>query len=136
VNNETKVGLVLPVETIRDRLNRDPEFLLAARFWYCNIRFFIGNDPYFMRIENGTVDSFRHGTQGFDPYTINIGGPQEVWQKMMEPRPVPFYHDWFAASLNHDFTFGGDLETAYAYYFAIRRINAIMRQAVIEARGA
>jgi hypothetical protein len=68
VNTETMAGLVLPVETIRERLNRDPEFLLAARYWYCDIRFFIGDDAYFLRIENGKVDHFQHGTQGFDPY--------------------------------------------------------------------
>jgi len=78
VNTETKPGLVLPVDTIRDRLNRDPEFLLTARFWYCDIRFFIDHDLYFMRIENGTVDHFQHGSQGFDPYTINIGGLHHV----------------------------------------------------------
>ena len=89
-----------------------------------------------VRIENGRVDGFQHGTQGFDPYTINIGGPEEVWKKMMEQRPKPFYHDWFAASFHHEFTFGGDLEAAYAYYFAIRRINALMRQTVIESRAA
>ena len=94
MNTETKVvGLVLSVDTIRDCLNRDPEFLLTARFWYCDIRFFIGEDPYFMRIENGKVDRFQYGTQGFDPYTINIGGPEETWKKMMERRPKPFYHD-------------------------------------------
>jgi hypothetical protein len=136
VNTESDMDLVLPVDTIRDRLNRDPEFLLTARFWYCDIRFFIGGDLYFMRIENGKVDHFQHGTQGFDPYTINIGGPVEVWKKMMEPRPQPFYHDWFAASFHHGFTFGGDLESAYAHYYAIRRINAIMREAVIESRAA
>jgi hypothetical protein len=81
------------------------------------------------------VDHFQHGTQGFDPYTINIGGTEEVWKKMMERRPKPFYHDWFAASFHHDFTFGGDLESAYAHYYAIRRINAIMRQTVIESRA-
>jgi hypothetical protein len=63
VNTETMASLVLPVEKIRERLNRDPEFLLAARFWYCDIRFFIGDDAYFMRIENGKVDRFQHGTQ-------------------------------------------------------------------------
>jgi hypothetical protein len=80
--------------------------------------------------------SFQYGTQGFDPHTINIGGPEETWKKMMERRPKPFYHDWFAASFHHEFTFGGDLESAYAHYYAIRRINAIMRQAVIESRAA
>lgn len=136
MNTEATADLVLPVDTIRDRLNRDPEFLLAARFWYCDIRFFIGKDQYFMRIDNGKVDRFQHGSQGFDPYTINIGGPPEVWRRMMERRPQPFYHDWFAASFHHDFTFGGDLESAYAYYYAIRRINAIMRQSDIDSRAA
>ena len=46
------------------------------------------------------------------------------------------YHDWFAASFHHEFTLGGDLESAYAYYYAIRRINAIMREAVIELHTA
>ena len=135
MSSEIRPKLELPVETIRDRLNRDPEFKLAARFWYCDIRFFVGDDPYFMRIENGRVDNFTHGTQGFDPYTINIGGPEEVWIKMMERKPKPFYHDWLAASIQHGFTFGGDLETAYAYYYALRRINVVMREAVAEARG-
>lgn len=135
MNTDAGTKLILPVEVIRDRLNRDPEFLLTARFWRCDIRFFIGDDAYFMRIENGKVDHFQHGTQGFDPYAINIGGPEEVWRRMMDRAPRPFYHDWFAASIQHGFTFGGDLESAYAYYYAIRRINAVMRQAVIEARA-
>ena len=81
------------------------------------------------------VDHFQQGTQGFEPYAINIGGPAEVWEKMMVRRPRPFYHDWFAASFHHEFTLGGDLESAYAYYYAIRRINAIMREAVTESRA-
>ena len=136
MNTERSESVVLPVDTIRERLNRDKEFQLAARFWYCDLRFFIGSDSYYMRIENGKVDRFKQGSQGFDPYNINIGGPEEIWKKMMEERPKPFYHDWFAASFHHEFTFGGDLEAAYAYYYAIRRINAVMRQAVIETRVA
>ena len=122
--------LTLPVDDIRDRLNRDPEFVLTARYWYCDRRFVVGEDLYFMHIENGRVESFQQGTQGFDPYTINIGGPVEVWQQMLVARPRPFYHDWFAASFHHDFELGGDLESAYAYYFAIRRIHAMMGESV------
>lgn len=119
--------LVLPVDAIRQWLNRDPEFGLAARYWYCDIRFFVGAEPYFMHIENGRVQSFQRGTQGFDPYDINIGGPADVWKQMLAPVPRPFYHDWLAASFHHGFTLGGNLESAYAYYAAIRRINAAMR---------
>ena len=126
----TSTVAVLPVDDILERLNKDPEFLLTARFWYCDIRFVIGAEQYFMHIENGKVGSFTHGTNGFDPYTINLSGPAEVWDRMFEEIPKPYYHDWFAASFHHEFEFGGDLETAYAYYYALRRIKAMMGEAV------
>ena len=126
----TTTMATLPVEDIVQRLNSDPEFLLTARFWYCDIRFVIGAEQYFMHIENGKVGSFKHGTNGFDPYTINLSGPADVWAQMFEEIPKPYYHDWFAASFHHEFEFGGDLESAYAYYYALRRIKAMMGAAV------
>lgn len=129
-------GLILPVDEIAKRLNTDKEFLLTARFWYCDIRFVIGDDHYFMRIENGKVGAFTHGTNGFDPYTVNLSGPLEVWEKMFEAVPKPFYHDWFAASFHHEFEFGGDLESAYAYYYSLRRIKAIMGEVARESYPA
>jgi hypothetical protein len=128
--------ITLPVDDIMRRVNDDPEFKLTARFWYCDIRFVIGDEPYFMRIENGKVAAFTQGTNGFDPYTINISGPVDVWERMFEAIPKPFYHDWFAASFHHEFEFGGDLETAYAYYYALRRIKAIMGAAYRDANPA
>lgn len=131
------VDVVLPVDAIRERLNLDPEFKLSARFWYCDLRFVVGEDRYFMRVENGVVANFQRGSHGFDPYTINIGGPAAVWREMLVEKPKPFYHDWFAASFHHPFEFGGDLESAYAYYYALRRIHAVMGECVrAQARAA
>ena len=127
--------LVLPVDTILSQLNEDAEFLLSARYWYCDIRFVVGNDPYFMHIENGKVTNFQQGTQGHDPYHINISAPEEVWEKMLEAIPRPFYHDWFAASAHHQLDFSGDLESAYAYYYALRRIKAVMSETVNAQRA-
>ena len=126
----------LPVDAIREGLNADPEFVLAARFWYVDIRFTIGDDVYFMHIENGVVESFQHGTQGFDPYSISVGGPESVWREMLVEKPRPFYHDWFAASFHHEFELGGDLESAYAYYYALRRIHAVMAACVVRLEQA
>ena len=126
-------SLVIPVDVVKEKLNNDPEFKLTARFWYCDIRFVVGDDLYFMHIENGKVASFTQGTHGFDPYTINIGGPVEVWRQMLVETPKPFYHDWFAACFHHGFDLSGDLGSAYAYYFALRRINALFGACV---RGA
>ena len=100
--------LTLPVDAIRDGLNRDPEFILAARFWYCDLRFGVGEELYFMRIEDGRVARFQHGTQGFDPYAIHVGGAVEVWRQMLVEKPAPFYHDWFAAQFHHGFELSGE----------------------------
>lgn len=129
-------ALVFPVEHIRERLNADPEFRLTARFWYADLRFKVGSDLYFMHVENGTVTRFVHGTQGFDPYDINLAGDVDVWERMLEEKPRPFYHDWFGASFHHAFEFGGNLESAYAYYYALRRIHAIIGECVRAARRA
>ena len=129
-------NLSFPVDQIMAGLNADPEFTLAARFWFCDIRFVVGEDQYFMRIDDGKVARFHLGTQGFDPYEINIGGSAEVWSQMMAAVPAPFYHDWFAASFHHEFEISGDLGSAYAYYFALRRIHAVMGQCVRELAAA
>jgi len=131
-----KNSVVLPVEAISERLNNDKEFRLSARYWYCDLRFSVGSDLYFMRIENGEVDSFIRGSQGFDPYTISVSAPEKVWIQMLKEKPEPFYHDWFAASLHHELEFGGDLESAYAYYYPIRRIHACMTECYIAQKLA
>jgi hypothetical protein len=119
--------LTLPVDCIRDRLNADPEFKLAARFWYCDLRFKVGEELYFMRVENGRVAELQPRHAWFRPlHHQHRRGPVEVWEQMLADKPKPFFHDWFAASFHHPFEFGGDLESAYAYYYALRRIHAIM----------
>lgn len=126
----------LPVDAIRNFLNSDAEFKLAARFWDSDIRFVVGDEHYFMRIRDGVVAEFFLGTQGFDAYDINIGGPVEVWQRMVEPIPEPFYHDWFAASFHHQFEISGDLGAAYAYYYALRRMHAAIGAGVRQTAAA
>lgn len=125
--------LLLPVDAIRARLNDDAEFTLAARYWNCDIRFGVGDDTYFMHIENGRVTAFVRGTQGYDPYDIHVGGALETWRPMLlEEKPRPFYHDIFAATLHHGFELSGDLGAAYAYYYALRRIHAVFGACVRE----
>ena len=90
----------------------------------------VEDEFYFMVIRDGVIDDFYQGTTGLDAYTINVGGHLKVWDKMMELPPQPFYHDWFAASFHHEFELGGDLQSAYAYYYALKRIHVCMAQCV------
>ena len=114
------------LEDVKNRINNDKEYQLVSRFWSANIRFKVEEEFYFMEIGEGKVQKFYRGTSGFDPYDIHIGGPKDVWLKMLVKTPKPFYHDWFAASFHHEFEFGGNLESAYAYYYAILRIQSCM----------
>ena len=100
------MGTYFPLESVRKALNEDAEFELVARFWNVDIRFRVGEEFYFMVIRNGGVDDFYQGTTGLDAYTINIGGPTDIWNKMMELPQKPFYHDWFAASFHQEFEEG------------------------------
>ena len=86
------------LEDIKNRINNDKEYQLVSRFWSANIRFKVEDEFYFMEIAEGKVQKFYRGTSGFDPYDIHIGGPKDVWLKMMVETPKPFYHDWFATS--------------------------------------
>jgi hypothetical protein len=46
---------------------------------------------YFVCIVKYTVkvDRFQQGTQGFEPYVINIGGPAEVWENSAAASAFP-----------------------------------------------
>jgi hypothetical protein len=120
--------LTLSVGAIHEAVNADKEFRLAARFWYARIRFFIGADQYFMRIEDGAVTEFVAGTEGFDPYSINIGGPVEIWEKMLAKVPPPYYQSFLPAQAHYGLTCGGDLRALYAHYAALERILVVMRR--------
>jgi hypothetical protein len=87
VNTEIKVSLVLPVNTIRDRLNRDPEFLLTARFWYRTsvsssgvIRTLCGS-----KMAKSTIFSMRPKAMGI---TEVIRAPPSPWQKVYVERVI------------------------------------------------
>jgi hypothetical protein len=65
---------VTPVERVRERLNRDPEWAIAARYWSGRVRFFANEDEYFMEVQEGRVVSFIAGTDGYQSSTRHLLG--------------------------------------------------------------
>jgi len=55
--------------------------------------------------------------------------PAEVWERMLEPIPAPFYHDLFAAAVHHGVQMNPDYLDFAAYYPALRRMLEVMRDA-------
>jgi len=108
-------------------LTDDPEFTMAARHWTARVRLFVGPDDYYLDVVRGTVVGLQKGASGYDSHTIVLGAPVEVWEQMMAPVPRPFYQDHWSAFMRHGFTISGDLEVAYSYFAAIRRMVEVLR---------
>ena len=47
-----KILVDLPTLAIKNALNSDKEFRLSARYWYCDLRFGVGEDFYYMTIKD------------------------------------------------------------------------------------
>ena len=126
----------LPVHQIKTAVNNDPEFRITARFWHAAIRLEIGDDAVLLCIEKGQVAEVMSGRQVFAflvPANIVIAAPATEWEKFLERVPKPFYVDLFSATAHHGFTVGGDMESVYAYYPALRRLFDILRLLLQEA---
>lgn len=117
-------------EKLQEVANRDPEFRLAARFWNTALRLEMGNEALLLRIEKGQIAELLSGHQAFAFLTqvnIVVSAPTNDWQKFLERIPKPFYVDLWGAMTHHGFKVGGDMESLYAYYPAVRRLFDIMR---------
>lgn len=127
--------LVIPVDAVREGVNADAEFAIAARFWNAQIRFYTNEaDEYFMKIEHGRVTGFVEGTDGYQSSTIYVGGPRKTWHEVLKPVPGRFCNDFFPAAIHRGMRLGGDLSSLYAYYGALQRIAAVMRREVNNTR--
>ena len=126
--------LALPVKAVQDGVNRDAEFAIAARFWNACVRFYTNEaDEYFMVIRDGRVVKFQEGSDGYQASDIYVGGPRETWRDLLAPVQPRFCNDFFPAAIHRGMRLGGDLSSLYAYYSAMQRILAVMRQ---ETNGA
>jgi hypothetical protein len=127
-------ALTLPAGAIRQALDADPEWRLAARFWDARIRFFVGGDGYLMDIKDGQLVDFSQDAPDPDNYDILIGGPAETWAEILEEIPRPYYQSFLPAKVFHGFTCAGDIECLYTYYGAVDCILRCMRRCFNDER--
>jgi hypothetical protein len=128
------MSVSFPPTELRDALNGDPEFRLAARFWNGAIEFRIGEQRCVVNLAEGAVIEVGDSVRGAAAPVV-ISAPEEDWAELLEPAPRPFYQDFHAASAHHGFRLGGDVETLWAYYAAVRRSADILRAIAVVERG-
>ncbi len=122
------------IDSVYEAANRDPEFLIAARFWNTLLKLEMGENSFILTIRDGKIASVDSTPSPSEPWEIRIGGPLEDWNEIVSPVPRPFYQDIFAATVYHNLSYEGDLELMFAYYPALRRFVEIMRECAAGAR--
>jgi hypothetical protein len=126
--------VTIPPGALREALNSDPEFRLAARYWNGALEFCISERRCVVNLAEGEVTDVGDSVRGQDQPVV-ISAPEEDWAKLLEVAPRPFYQDFHAASAHHGFHLGGDVGTLWAYYAAVRRSADILRAVAVVDRG-
>jgi hypothetical protein len=120
--------VTIPRDALKSALRDDPEFGVFARYWSGTLRFDVGDDVYLMRLENGRVTALEASApEGAGPGDVVITAPTDDWAEFLQPVPRAWYHEFYPASAHHGFRLGGDPDTLWPYYYAIRRAGEIMR---------
>ncbi len=107
----------------------DRELARSARFWSGSLHLGVGARSYALEFEAGRFVRVAAAASAPGPRDLAITAAAEEWEKLLAPVPPPFYQDPFGASLHHAVSLGGDSETLFAYYGALRRVIEILREA-------
>lgn len=102
--------------TPADRFARLPELLAAdsdllrrGRWVTVDCRIGIGEQPFFLALENGALAAFERGTRPMRSSAFAVRASDEAWMRHWQPVPAPGWHDLFAltkrgvASMEGDF---------------------------------
>jgi len=113
---------------LADRVNADPEFALAARFWDATLRLDVGTESHRLRFESGALREVTACEREAE-CDLHIAAPAQEWERLLAAVPRPFYQDLFGAQLHHDITLNANPLDFAAYYPALRRLLEIFREA-------
>jgi hypothetical protein len=113
---------------VRDAINNDPEFKLASRFFSKDILLVVGESKCIIKMREGVVIEIKLDPTFMNPWSFFIKGSTETWQKFLQPIPPPFFTDLYGCISRQNFELGGDIEAAFAHYWALTRMLDILRE--------
>ncbi len=113
---------------VREVINGDPEFRLASRFFSKDILLIVNDSKCIVKVRDGVVVELKHNPTFMNPWSFFIKGSTEAWQKFLQPLPPPFFTDLYGCIARQNFELGGDIETAFAHYWAVTRLLNLMRE--------
>lgn len=121
---------------VRDAINSDPEFKLASRFFSKDVLLIVGEAKCIVKLREGVVTEIKLNPTFMNPWSFFIKGSVETWQKFLQPMPPPFFTDLYGCISRQHFELGGDIEAAFAHYWALTRMLDILRELENETAGS
>jgi hypothetical protein len=116
------------MENIRERINSNPEFHIAAKYMSQDILIIVDNNQLIFKVRDGVIADIVMNPSPMDTWDFFIKAPKKSWELFLQSIPPPFFHSLFGAALREDFQFGGNVEAMFAHYWAIQRMLTIIRQ--------
>ena len=116
------------VEQLRNAINNDAEFKLAARFMSEDILLEVADSRSIIKVRNGVVTEIKLNPRSDDDWSFSIKAIAESWDKLLQPSPPPFFTGLNAGMIRGNLEIVGNIEVAFAYYWAMNRMLDIMRQ--------
>jgi hypothetical protein len=113
---------------IRERINSDPEFHIAAKFMSQDILLDADDKQCIFKVRDGAITDIVMNPSPMDTWDFFIKAPEKSWELFLQSIPPPFFHSLFGAAIREDFKFGGNVEAMFAHYWATQRMLVIMRQ--------
>ncbi len=112
----------------RDAVNNDAEFRLAGKFFTNDVLFVFGDKKAIIKIREGVITEILLNPTFMDSSHFSIEASSDSWEKFLKPAPPPLYQALFPGMIRQIFHVGGDLEKAFAHFWAVTRMMSIMRE--------
>lgn len=116
------------IEQIRTVMNNDPEFKIAARFMSEDILLEVGNSKCIVKIRDGVLTEIKLDPTFIDPWSFSVKATAESWDKLLQSTPPPFYTGLLGGMLRGNLQISGNLEAAFAHFWALSRMLDVMKQ--------
>jgi hypothetical protein len=114
-------------EHCREAINIDPEFKLAAEYMSENVLLGVGDSRCLIKVYNGAVVEIRQDPNPMIHCSFAIRAPDEFWEKFLQPSPPPF-HSLYVGMIRGLLKIEGNLEAAFAHFWALTRVLDILRE--------
>lgn len=116
------------LDHLRNAINHDPEFKLAARYMSEDILLEADNSRCIFKVRDGILTEIKLGPSSDDHWSFSIKATAESWEKLLQSSPPPFYTGLNAGLIRGILQITGNEEVAFAYLWAMNRMLDIMRQ--------